>query len=164
MELWLPWMKIAAPAIFSFAVIWIAHRYKGLRQRRSTETIRVASIVVAAPLVALSLFLLSAQGCEEDRVLVGSPDGRHVARMMIWGSVPTGTSLQIIERHSWSPQWQVVSSAATVGTLLDPIEPKVIWIDNSHLLLDYPEASEGSGFDCTGRKVGDIWLICKTHK
>ena len=164
MELWLPWIKIAALVMLPSALIWLAYRCMRLRKWRRIETIRVASIIAAAPFIVLSLFLLSVQGCEEDRALVDSPDGRHVARLMIWGSVPTGASLQVIERHSWSPRWHVVSSAASVGTQLDPIEPKVIWADNSHLVLDYPDSQEGAGFDCMSRKVGDIWLICKTHK
>ncbi len=59
--------------------------------------------------------------------------------------------------------WYEVSVAGTVGTSLDPIEPKISWADNTRLVLDYPRLTEGSGFECKNRRVGDILVLCKTH-
>jgi len=119
---------------------------------------------LALPVWICSLFLLSVQGCEEDRGLIGSPDGRHVARLMIYGNVPTGSSLRVVERKSWRPWWQEVSGAGSIGTPLEPIEPRLTWSDNSHLLIDYPVPTEGSGFDCQSKQVRDILIVCRTHE
>jgi hypothetical protein len=161
MEVWVPWLEIAAPILLAISLTWLGFRFLSGRVRRIVFP--VASIAICCVTAGLSLFLLTAQGCEENRPLIGSPDGRHVARMMIWGSVPSGTSLRIIERRSWSPHWQVVSEAGTIGTLLDPIEPRLAWTDNRHLVIDYPVPGEGSGSDCINKKVGDILIVCKTH-
>ena len=59
--------------------------------------------------------------------------------------------------------WTEVSTAGSAGTPLDPIEPRISWTDDDHLVLDYPAETEGSGFNCNSRRVGDILLVCKTH-
>ena len=161
MELWLPRILIAAPVFFAILFTWLGLRFLSGRSWR--VAVSLMSVAVWCLAVLLSLFLLTAQGCEEDRHLIGSPDGKHVARMMIWGSVPSGTSLRVIERRSWSPEWRVVSEAETIGTLLDPIEPRLTWTDNFHLVIDYPIPSEGTGFDCVNKKVGAILIVCRTH-
>ena len=163
MEVWLPWLEGLIPLVLVVGAIWFVHRHQPRPALAKVATAIGLVAFIAAGLI-VSAFLLSAQGCEEDRALVGSPDGRHVARMMIWGSVPTGSSLRVIERRSWSPVWQEVSSAGSVGTPLEPIEPRILWSDNSHLVIDYPEATEGSGFTCESHRVGDILIVCKTHK
>ena len=162
MEVWLPWIEGTLPLLFAALVILLA-----VLQRPRSAPMRALSSLSTVCTVALSLlasfFLLSAQSCEEDRALIGSPDGRHVARLMIYGNVPAGTSLRVIERRSWSPTWTEVSGAGSVGTPLDPIEPRITWADNYHLVLDYPVATDGSGFACMTRRVGDIFVVCKTH-
>ena len=163
MEVWWPWLKGLAPLLPAVIILWLAFR-KAYKPLWLQEVSRLGSTLATFVLVLFSLFLLSAQGCEEDRALIGSPDGKHVARMLIWGSVPTGTSLRIIERKSWSPTWQTVSVAGSAGTPLEPIEPKVIWLSNHRLMLDYPEPISGfCGFECKSGTVGDIELICRVH-
>ena len=163
MEIWLPWIEIAGLAILPLVVLRLAFKLKRAQHRWQIPTTRVVSVIVAIPIWLFSLLLLSAQGCEEDRRLTGSPDGKHVARLMIWGSVPTGTSLRVIERRSWSPEWQVVSEASSIGTPLDPIEPWLTWSDNSHLVIDYPTSTDGTGFDCKNEQIGHILVECKSH-
>jgi hypothetical protein len=163
-EVSIQFIRIAVLVLTPLLLLWLSFGRKVRGPRWSRISARIISAISALPLIALGLFLLSARGCEEDRPLVGSPDGKQVARLMIWGSVPSGTSLEVIERRSWSPTWQVVSTAASIGTPLEPIHPEINWSDNDHLVLDYPESAEGTEFDCTSRKVGDIWLVCKTHK
>ncbi|MGD0444917.1 MAG: hypothetical protein ABSA39_13370 [Edaphobacter sp.] len=164
MELWLPWIEILGLAVIPFILFWLTFRLKVTQRGRLVMTARVISVVISLPILLFSLFLLTAQGCEEDHGLIGSPDGKHVARLMVWGSVPTGTSVRVILRKSWSPLWQVVSDGATVGTSLDPLEPRLSWIDNSRLIIDYPAPSAGTGFRCDSQKVGDILIVCRTHK
>jgi hypothetical protein len=162
MEVLLPWIEIVGLAIVPFMIFFIASRV--LRaQRRWRVAGWTVSVIAALPIWLFSLFLLSAQGCEEDRQLIGSPDGKHVARLMIWGSVPSGSQLRVIERRSWSPIWHEVSVAGSEGTPLDPIEPRISWSDNDHLVLDYPVPSDGSGFECSSKKVGDILIVCRVH-
>ena len=163
MELWVPKLEIAGLALAPILLLWLVFRRIRFRPLVGVAA-RTTTMLATVLCLFFSLFLLSAQGCEEDRELIGSPDGRHVARMMIWGSVPTGSSLRIVERRSWSPFWRTVSRAGSVGTPLEPIEPKVIWLDNIHLLLDYPESVDGTGSDCTSRRVGDVELVCRTHE
>jgi hypothetical protein len=163
MEVMLPWIEIMGLALLPFVFLWAAFRLRRARDSKYGSLGRIASAIIALPIWLFSLFLLSVQGCEEDRRLVGSPDGKHVARLLIWGSVPTGTSLRVIERRSWSPIWHQVSSAGSGGTSLAPIEPRISWSDNSHLVLDYPEPTDGAGFDCHDERVGDILIVCRTH-
>lgn len=158
----MPWIEIIGLAIIPIALVWFAFRLE--RTRWLTTTARVVSVTSSIPILLLSLFLLTAQGCEENRNLIGSPDGKHVTRLMIWGSVPTGTSVRVIERRNWSPIWHVVSEGATIGTLLDPLEPRLSWADNSKLVIDYPAPSDSTSFLCENQKVGDILVECKTHK
>jgi hypothetical protein len=163
MELWLPWIETAVPIVVGIAALVFAVKV-GFKEAWKRIVLVTASIGLLVVCLLVSFFLFGAQGCEEDRQLIGSPDGKHVARLMIWGSVPTGTSLRVIERKSWSPIWHVVSDAGSIGTPLEPIEPHIAWRDNSHLVIDYPVHTEGSGFDCVGRQVGDILIVCKTHQ
>jgi hypothetical protein len=116
--------------------------------------------------LAILSFLLTAQGCESHGVLIVSPDGRHAARMMIYGNVPGGTSVWVIARRSWSPLSEEVASGSSIGTLLDPIEPTIVWEDNSHLILDFPATDPGDSSYrhlCQNKQVGDILVVCKTH-
>jgi hypothetical protein len=57
----------------------------------------------------------------------------------------------------------VVSRAASEREPLDPIEPQMVWIDNSQLVIDYPAPSDETSFDCVSKKVGDILITCRTH-
>ena len=164
MELWLPWVKTVGLPSIAVVLLWLAFRVQRAKGQWRVISARAVSVLGALLVLPYSLFLLTAQGCEEDRKLIGSPDGKHVARLMIWGSVPSGTTLRIVERKSWSPVWQEVSSAFTVGTLLDPIEPHITWDDNLHLVIDYPGQSEGSSFECSSKEVGNIQIVCRTHK
>ena len=160
----MPWLKIVGLAILPVVLLLIVFRTKSAQPQWCIFTARYLSFLLAVPLWIFSLFLLSVQGCEEDRGLIGSPDGRHVARLMIYGNVPAGTSLRVIERKSWSPWWQEVSGAGSIGTPLEPIEPRLTWSDSLHLVIDYPVTTEGTGFDCESKQVGDILIVCRTHK
>ena len=164
MELWVPRLEIASLAMAPMLMLWLVFRRVKSNRPRVVMAARITSMLASVPFFLFSLFLLTAQGCEEDRELVGSPDGRHVARLMIWGSVPTGSNLRVIERRSWTPSWQTVSRAGSVGTPLEPIEPRIVWLNNTHLLLDYPEPVDGTGSDCRSRRVEDIELVCRTHE
>ncbi|MGH9595759.1 MAG: hypothetical protein ACRD3K_03080, partial [Edaphobacter sp.] len=85
---------------------------------------------------------------------------------LIWGSVPSGSSIWVIERRSWSPFWKEVASGASIGTSLDPIEPKIHWADNFHLILDFPaDTSHDNSYGhlCENKQVEDILVQCKTH-
>lgn len=164
MELWLPWIKIVGLALIAVAVVSFPFTLKRPWHQGFVIIGRVMGLLGAVPILFFSFFLLTAQGCEEDRRLIGSPDGKHVARLMIWGSVPTGTSVHVIERQSWSPMWQTVSEGSTTGTSIDPLEPRLSWNGNAQLLIDYPVATEGTGFLCQSKSVGDILIVCKTHK
>jgi hypothetical protein len=163
-ELWLPWIEILGLAIIAIVLLWLTRKLKGAQGRWLVITAHVVSVIISLPILLFSLFLLTAQGCEENRGLVGSPDGKHVVRLMIWGSVPTGTSVRVIARRSWSPLWKVVSEGSTVGTVLDPLEPRLSWQNNSTLIIDYPSPSDGTGFRCENQRVGDILIVCRTHR
>jgi hypothetical protein len=167
LELWLPWIKIVGLAVVPVILIWIAFRFKGSQHRWPVLfTGRLFIGIAALPIWLFSLFLLSVQGCESHGGLVVSPDGRHAARMMVYGNVPGGTSVWVIARKSWSPLWEEVASGRSIGTLLDPIEPTMVWTDNSHLILDFPANDSGdSSYShlCQNKQVGDILVVCKTH-
>jgi hypothetical protein len=168
MEVWLPWIEIFGLALLPSSFLWLAFRRKRAKQGWRVVTAQVTSVVAALPIWLFSLFLLTAQGCEEDQPLIGSPDGRHVARLMIWGSVPSGTSLRVIERRAWSPRWEEVAVAGYAATPIKPIQPKIVWSDNLHLVLDFPSRVSGDdagfAYRCENKYVGDVLVICKTHE
>ncbi len=163
MEVWWPWIRGVLPLMLAGFVVYVLSRNRSKR-----PLLKVLSSLASTSSILLAIigsaFLLSAQSCEEDRAPIGSPDGRHVVRLMIYGNVPAGTSLRVIERKSWSPIWREVSEAGSVGTSLEPIEPKLSWPDNDHLTIDYPESEEGTGFLCESKRMGAILIVCKTHK
>ncbi|MBB5342858.1 hypothetical protein HDF10_000808 [Edaphobacter lichenicola] len=147
-------------------LVCIAFRFKSSQYRGLVFPTRFFA-GIAAPLIGLfSLFLLTAQGCESHGKLIVFPDGRHAARMMVYGNVPGGTSIWVITRRTWSPLWEEVASGFSIGTLLEPIEPTIVWTDNSHLNLDFPvgDPSDTSySHVCQNKQVGDILIVCKTH-
>lgn len=166
MELWLPWIEIVGLAVVPVSLLYFAFRRRVHIRQWPVRTARVVAVTAALPVWLFSLFLLTAQGCASHRELIVSPDGRHAARLMIWGSVPSGSSVWVIERRSWSPLWTEVASGASIGTPLDPIEPTISWDDNAHLILDFPASVPGDssyGHSCENKQVGDILVQCKTH-
>ena len=163
MEVWLPRLEVGLFVLLPAGLLIVAFRMSRTKHPKGTIAVRIVSLFAALPFWFLSLFLLVAQGYEEDRPIIASPDGRHIARLMIWGSIPSGTSLQVIERRSWSPTWRVISTAGSEGRPLDPIEPRITWLDNRRLLIDYPEPSDGSGSFCVSGPLGEVELVCTTH-
>jgi hypothetical protein len=166
LELWLPWIKIVGLAVVPLILIWVTFRFKSSQHRWPVFTARFFAGIAAIPIWLFSLFLLTAKGCESHGDLIVSPDGRHAARMMIYGNVPGGTSVWVIARRSWSPLSEEVASGSSIGTLLDPIEPTIVWEDNSHLILDFPATDPGDSSYrhlCQNKQVGDILVVCKTH-
>ena len=166
MELWLPWIEIVGLAVVPALLLYFAFRRRMTRRKWPVLTARVIVATAALPAWFFSLFLLMGQGCASHEDLIVSPDGRHAARLMIWGDVPSGSSVWVIERRSWNPLWHEVASAASIGTPLDPIRPMIHWSDNVHLVLDFPANIPGDdsfGHLCENKQVGDILVQCKTH-
>jgi hypothetical protein len=166
-ELWLPWIEIIGLAIAPVLLLYFAFRRKMHIRKGLVMTARIVAVTAALPVWLFSLFLFTAQGCASHKDLIVSPDGRHAARLMIWGSVPSGSSVWVIERRNWSPMWKEVASGASIGTSLDPIEPTIRWADNVHLVLDFPANVPGDnsyGHECENRRIGDILVQCETHK
>jgi hypothetical protein len=95
MEVWVPWIKIVGWAVVPFVFLWLAFRLKPTQHLRPVRAARIVSLLAALPIRSVSLFLLSAQSCEQDRPLIGSPDGKHVARMMMGKC----SGWHVVERH-----------------------------------------------------------------
>lgn len=163
MEVWLPWIRIIGAALVAIALLWLAFRRQKYRRGWAMLSVRVLSALGSLPVLLFSLFLLSAQSCASHGPLIGSPDGKHVARELIYGNVPAGSSIDVVERASWSPAWESVGGAASVGTPLEPIEPIVSWADDSHLILNFPNTEPGTGHGCIERRVGTVQIVCRTH-
>jgi hypothetical protein len=163
MEVSLPWVEIAGFAIVPVILLAFVFGVRSAQLPESISRVRGWAVFAAVLLWSFSALLWMAHRYEQDGPLLGSPDGRHVARLIIWGEEAEGTSLRVIERRSGRPSWQVVSKASTIGMRVGPIEPRLRWVDDSHLVIDYPTPTQGTSFDCQNKQAAEIQIVCVTH-
>jgi hypothetical protein len=160
-ELWLAWLYVLlAAAVLLGSIRWL------WRTRPEGRTVRVlvhvAGLLTTPVAFVVTLFLVLAQGCERHSPLIGSPDGKHVARVLInVGSAMDQDYSTVIMRRSWSPVWRDVYFGLGFYGEIGPIQPQVKWLDNSHLLIRRPE-SAGYPLDCAA-KVQEIVITCEAH-
>ncbi len=160
MELWPPWCLAAAISCVALGVVIGAFR-TGVRGGERWP-MRLTGIAASVAIFTLASAVALVQvGCEEHGPLIGSPDRRHVARVMVsLGSAMSGPSVaEVILRPSWSPLWRQVYSGEGDADALGINEPRVYWVDNSHLVVDYP-MREDLIANCK-TEAGDIVVICR---
>ncbi len=105
MELWLPWFYITAACVLFVGSIWLFWRKK-IEQKSARTAMRVVGLVTSPVLFLATTFLLLSMGCERHSQLIGSPDGEHVARILVTlGSAMDQDYSTVIVRRSWSPLW-----------------------------------------------------------
>jgi hypothetical protein len=163
MELWLPW---AFPVVCILIVIGILRATFSKRFRSGWRRLllRTSGALLSVPITFLALFTLLMAGCNSNSPLVGSPDCRHVARVQV--SAALGAVVQplasVAIRPSWHPAWKNAyvgfGSRRQDGTF----EPKVKWMDNSHLLITYPGGGEDPA-SCR-KNVGDVLVKCEVEE
>ena len=161
MELWLPWIKLTVVALVAFGFLWNFFRLKAPQGKAQSISKLVSGFV------SVSLFLLVAwsaflQGGKRNSVLVGSPDGTHVARIMITsGTIADSKYSSVIVRKVWSPTWKRAYYGSGYFQEGGPAEPYVHWADHTHLVIDY-QHSEVEPSLCTN-KVDNILVECRAH-
>ena len=163
MELSLPWLQIVAAAAAALFVVWLGFRLK-VDERWNRIVVRLAIAGVSLPFWLGSVFLLTAHGCEGHGPLIESPNGKYVARKLVYGSAIQDDFLTVIVRRSWSPIWHEAftgNGGEDRQAYPNLPEPRVNWVDDSHLVIDYP--SEGVYLNTCNRVVGDILVECKSH-
>lgn len=163
MELWWPWMFSLASGLPLVVALRIGLKPPGHNPFRTI--IQVISGVLCVPLAAVPLLLLLLNMfCQSHSPLIGSPDGRHVARVQVsdaLGAVVDPVA-SVAVRKSWSPAWSSAYVGFGIPGRSGRIEPRVRWVDNSHLLIEYPYKPDGDPTKCLNR-VGDILIQCRAH-
>jgi len=153
MELWWSWSYVIFGGLLITGCIWL------IRLQNKNKTVRIlsksAGSLFLIPCFLLTALFLFAQGCEKHTSLIGSPDGNHVARILVLESGPLDVAdgSTVIVRKSWYPIW----TNAYKGPAYSLDKPRVKWLNNSQLLIEYPdvEASE-----CV-QNVEKVEVICE---
>jgi hypothetical protein len=161
MELWVYWSILAAIFLSTIVLVWLAIRFK-VAHRGLRTLVRMVAGISSLPFALVSLIGLYAQGCQTHTPLIGSPDRKHVARVMAqegWNEPDWST---VIMRRSWRPTWRTVFfGGGFMGNDHEPIEPQVRWLDNSHLLIESRNTDvEGEPLSCIS-KVEDVIITCR---
>jgi hypothetical protein len=162
MELWEPWLRPVG-AIIVLIIILRSAFFGRNKDRRPHFAIRALSIFVSVPVAVLAVLSLLMIGCESYGPLIGSPDGHHVARVQV--SDALGAVVQpvasVAVRHSWIPIWRNAYVGFGFPGSSETMEPKVKWLDDSHLLITYPAGGEDPTI-CR-ESVGQIVVRCEVE-
>jgi hypothetical protein len=163
MELWPQWVY---PVISILAIIGILGGTftKRLKVGWRRLLLRVAGVIFSIPFALFTLVSVFMIGCQFDGPLIGSPDRRHVARVQV--SAPLGAVVQPLASVAVRRSWHPTSKNAYIGFGYKrqdgTFEPKVKWIDNSHLLITFPDGSEDP-ISCH-QTVGDVLVKCEVEE
>jgi hypothetical protein len=163
MEPWLPWI-IPLVGVSVVAGILGGAFSKKFEQSRFRWVLRISGIVLSGPIALVSLLALLMIGCESHGPLVGSPDHRHVARVLVADAL--GAVVQPVAsvkvRRSWIPAWtDAYVGFGYPGNATTTMEPRVKWLDNLHLLIAYPTGGEQPAF-CRER-AGQVIVKCEVE-
>jgi hypothetical protein len=162
MELWEPWLTPVGAIIVLIVIVRFAF-FGSNKDRRPHFVIRTLSILVSVPVVVLAVLSLLMIGCESHGPLIGSPDGRHVARVQV--SAALGAVVQpvasVVVRRSWTPAWRNAYVGFGFPGSSETMEPQVKWLDDLHLLITYPAGGEDPTF-CR-ESVGQIVVRCEVE-
>ena len=161
MELWLPWIKLAAILLLALALLWNYFRLKTAQDKKLTR-IKLASGIVSISLLVWIAWLSFLQGGERNSGLIGSPDGTHVARIMITsGTIADSKYSSVIVRKSGSMTWtRAYYGFGYFEENVGPDTPHAHWKDNNHLVIDYQVGDEPS--NCQS-KVENIFIECRAN-
>ncbi len=164
MELWWPWgLPILGFLVVTGAVRTTWRRKYGRGAKRTL--FRRVGAVCSVPIALGSLLITSLLiGCEEHGPLIGSPDRRHVARILV--SDALGSVVQpvasVAVRRSWYPNGRDAYIGLGYKNTKGEMRPYVRWLDNSHLLIVFPEGAEDP-ITCK-EHVSDIFVKCEVEK
>ena len=163
MELWLPWAIPLVSILVAIGALRVGFCMKiGTRWLR--YLLRMSAGLLSLFLAFVTLFSLLMICFESNGPLVGSVDHRHVARVQV--SEALGAIIQpvasVAVRHSWSPVWTNAYVGLGYPRQDGTFEPKIRWIDNSHLLITFPDGGEHP-VPCV-KAVGDILVTCEIDK
>ena len=156
MELWVVWIKIALIGLTSslLFLLWLDVR----RSAASRRSILAISIILA---FATAYFAFM-QGGQRNSKLVGSPDGRYVARIMVSsGTLVDGGPSLVIIRKPRSIKWTRVYAGDGYFQETGPAMPYIHWMDGRHLVIDY-QGIKDVQTKCLS-KVDDIVIECRAH-
>jgi hypothetical protein len=160
MELWMPWIKLAVILLAAFALLWNFFRLKTVQGKKQV-IIKSVSVIISVSLFLLVAWSAFMQGGERNSGLFGSPDGNHVARIMITsGTIADSRYSSVIVRKSGSPTWRRAYYGFGYFQEGGPAMPYIHWADNTHLIIDYQVGDEPS--TCVN-KVENIFVECRAH-
>jgi hypothetical protein len=125
-------------AVLSTAFFWWLFTRRSIKHRVARLAVRSLGLIAFIPACLVTLLLLLALGCERRSALIGSPDGKHVARVLVTlGSAMDVDYSTVIVRDSFSPMDHKAYFGPGAYNAKHAIEPQLKWIDNQHLLVSY---------------------------
>jgi hypothetical protein len=158
METWVPWIKIGFIALVALGLLWGCSRLK-LSNRRHFALAFGAALSIS--LLIFSAFLAFEQSGPRNSKWIPSPDGTHVARIMIPSGSPVDSGLSsVIVSRSRTSKWQRAWSGPGWMAGGGEGSPYLHWADNSHLIIDYHQTTEPA--TCKSN-VEDIIIECQAH-
>jgi len=163
MELWPARLMIIAVFAMIVGCFWLMHFRKGF-SRLGRVVMCIAGWVVVLPCLLVSLFLISLSGCTDNSPLIGSPDGKHVARIMVnRGDATNVNYARVIVRKSWSPIWTTAYSGEWHNVPEEYLKGKVQWLDDKRVLVFYPNHRYNDRYyrDDYEKQVGNVVVVCK---
>ena len=161
MELWLQWIYPAIGILVTIGILRSTFR-KRLDSGWRRVLLRITGVVFSIPFALVTLVFLFMIGCDFNGPLVGSPDRQHVARVQITDAGALGGSASVAVRRSWYPIWTNAYMGLGLHGRDGTLEPKVKWIDNSHLLITFPAGGEDP-ISCH-QNVGDVQVKCEIEE
>ncbi len=161
MEVWFPWIKITLIALLAFGFLRICVRLKAIKGRKSS-ILRLTCAAISLSGLVFVAYLALLQTGPRNSELFGSPDGTHVARIMITsGTIVDSDYSSVIVRRTESRKWIRAWSGDGWMQGGGEASPYLHWADDSHLVIDYHKTKTEP--TCS-TKVDDIYVECHAHE
>jgi hypothetical protein len=161
MELWFPWVKITLIALVGLGLFAASLRLSPTKGPKYSA-VKFITGALCLSLFSFAVYLAFMEMGPRNSELVESPDGKHVARIMITaGSVVDSKYSSVIVRKTRSPTWRRAYFGFGYFQEGGPVEPNLHWVDNSHLIIDYQQSKIEPSV-CVN-KVEDILIECRAH-
>jgi hypothetical protein len=160
MERWLGWLYLAIVVAVAILILRLTLSNK-LKRGWARSLLQLTGALLSIPFALLTCISLLMIGCSFESPLAGSPDHRHVARVQVLDGGALGGSASVAVRHSWSPVWTNAYMGDGMKLRDGSFEPELKWVDNSNLLILYPN---GYASSFCREQVGEVLIKCQVKK
>jgi hypothetical protein len=152
-------------AVLCTSFFWWLFTRRSIQHRAARLAVRSLGLIAFVPAFLVTLLLLLGLGCERRSALVKSPDGKHVARVLVnIGSAVDIDYATVIVRDRFSPIDHTAYFGPGDYDANQAVEPQLKWIDNQHLLVNYYDDWGASYPQQCHTYVDGIVVQCVSHK